>query len=124
MHQNICYTFGSASLELENGDLNTQYHAATGLLSGDDTHFQRPMDKYLQGSINKDLMLSNLNRFYPQYIRGQFEGKFPHLSSALVTVFRAPASTAEVETQHKIGKLVLSQRRCRLMNFTYVSRYL
>lgn len=48
-------------------------------------------------------------------------GFYPKLSVVLIEIYRAPSSNGGVERNHKVGKRVMSQLRCR-MNETNVQK--
>lgn len=60
-----------------------------------------------------DAASATIINYHARLIWVQCGGKNPHLTAVLVKIYPDPASTAGVETQHKVGKRVHTARRNR-----------
>lgn len=74
--------------------------------------------------VSSEPFLESLKNNIPYLAWGQFSALFPFVSKGLIEVYLAPGSTAGIERNYKIGKKVLSQRRCRLIDLTRKSKLL
>ena len=59
-------------------------------------------------------LFSRLKTKLPFQLWSLLSDKFPFLAPIMTQVFKAPASSAGIERQHKVGKQVHSSRRSRL----------
>lgn len=95
-------------------DLISDCHKAIKLIQDSDAHGDRILHEFMEMTVSPSPLLETLREWHPSMIWGQVQSDYPHLSRILYNVFRAPASTAGVERNHKTNKRVLSPTRCRL----------
>lgn len=119
LRTNFSNKYGVELMELGKGAFNGQCHEAINLLSKDTAHNKELMVEFMRYTLSKDAMLASLNSFRTQLVWGQLNNVYPCLSVAMAEVYCAPSSTAAVERNHKTGKAVLCQQRCRLHDLAY-----
>lgn len=88
-------------------------------MAEDDDHYKLLLEDFMKFTLSTDPMLEALKHFRCQLVWGQLQAAFPHLSKCLIEVYCAPASSSAVERNHKTGKAVMSQQRCRLSDLGY-----
>lgn len=95
-------------------NLTGECHKALKLIQDDDKHGDDMLHEFMNMSVNPSPLLDTLRDWAPGMVWGQVQSDYPTMSRALYNVFRAPASTAGVERNHKVNKRVLNPTRCRL----------
>lgn len=73
------------------------------------------MNEFMNYTISFNNMFKTFKEYHARLVWGQATGLYPNLSPILVMLYKSPGSTAGIERNHKIGNLVLNQRRCRLL---------
>lgn len=109
----MCRSLGTEFAGLGNGDLVTLCHEALRALSTSEENFQALMGDFMSFSIESNELFETLKEWQPNLIWVQVASNYPALSAVLCEVYRAPASTAGVERNHKVMKRVLTKTRCR-----------
>lgn len=95
-------------------DIIINCHEATDMLKDDQKHGEQVMHEFMDYCVKPYHLLDNLKEWNASLIWGQVQAQYPCLSKVLYNVYRAPASTAGVERNHKVNKRVLNNLRCRL----------
>ncbi|KAI0558418.1 Ribonuclease H-like protein [Gracilaria domingensis] len=114
MRTSVTANHGIDFIGLGKGPLTQQCIDAFRLLSESTEEQDVLLEELLRYGMDGSPLLSQLKPFHPTLVWAQLRAEYQKLGTLLVDVFRSPASTAGVERNHKVGKRVLSQRRCRL----------
>ncbi|KAI0557964.1 hypothetical protein FGB62_247g00 [Gracilaria domingensis] len=113
---NVISIYDSQFVKLGNGSLTEQCIAAFQLLASERTEQDLLLVEFLKHELDGSALLLHFKRYHPRLVWAQLQKEHPKLSMKMMQLFRSPASTAGVERNHKIGKSVMSQRRCRMLD--------
>lgn len=99
-----------------NHELTSNCHDAIEILQESKDHRELLMYEHINFCGKPDNLYPKLCMWHLGLVWGQLQYAFWILSSVLYHFFWAPESTATVHRNHIINKLVMSKRRCRMMN--------
>ena len=106
---------GADIIRLGKGNLHSQARQALKALSDDDDHYRLLLSDFFVfvAAPHEVLVEPCMKAVLPFHAWGQVKGEYKHLAPLMIQVYKAPASTAGVERQHKVGKRVHTSSRNR-----------
>lgn len=87
---------------------------AISSLGEGDEHALDLMKEFMEFSVAPQPLLLSLKEWHPRLLWGQAQLQYPALTKVLCEVYKAPASSAGIERNHKVNKRVHNSRRGRL----------
>lgn len=119
MKENVEVIHGLEFLQLGYGNINMQCQKSLKGMATSTDNEKMLLREFMQFKIQKEQMLEATKDYFPQMAWGQMKGPYPNLSELLVDIFKALGSTGGVGRNQKVGKRVLSQKRCRSNDISY-----
>lgn len=114
MRAKISDICGADFLQFDSTTVTSHCHLALRMVSSSAEMYDTLLQQYMEFTVSPDETLLSLQDWHPRLLWGQAKDRFKELSTVLCEVYRAPASGAGIERNHKQNKRVHTALRSRL----------